>query len=115
MELKNKHSLPLRGKKVAILGFGMEGRDLLSYLTINGANATVLDKKTEEELGLKGEDLQGAKFVTGEEYFKNLGQFEIIFRSPGVYRYLPEIVEAEEEGAQISSATKLFIELCPAK
>ncbi len=41
--------MELKNKKVAILGFGMEGRDLLSYLTIIGANATVLDKKTEDD------------------------------------------------------------------
>lgn len=86
-----------KGKKVAVIGCGIEGQDAEKFLLGRGAKVTILDKKFDEN------------------YLKNLLDFDIIFRSPGVYRYLPEIIKAEEEGIQISSAIKLFLRLCPGK
>lgn len=126
------------GKKVAILGFGLEGKDLFNYLIKQGANITVFDQKNKKDLNLpdvltanpqgsKPDNPPGytdsnlsseknVKFECGRNYLsKGLKKFDIIFRSPGVYRYIPEILEAEKSGTEISSATKLFIEKCPAK
>ena len=86
-----------KGKKIAVIGYGIEGQDAEKFLLGQGAKVTILDKKF------------------GENYLKNLLDFDVIFRSPGVYRYLPEIIKAEEEGVQISSAIKLFLRLCPGK
>lgn len=82
-------------KKIAILGLGDEGRDVLDWLKTNsrGCRIKVFDKiKT-----------------------ANLSGFDVIFRSPGFYRFSPMFIKAETAGAVISSATKLFFELCPAK
>ncbi len=51
----------------------------------------------------------------GPEYLKDLNSFDLIFRSPGVPYNLPEIQAAIAAGKKVSSATKLFFELCPAK
>jgi len=105
-----------KGKKIAILGFGIEGRDTALFLLRQGARVSVFDKKPEGELDLSGMDKSEIAFYTGENYLSGgLRDFDYVFRSPGVYRYLPEIVEAEESGTRISSAIKLFFELCPAK
>jgi UDP-N-acetylmuramoylalanine--D-glutamate ligase len=45
----------------------------------------------------------------------DLKKFDTVFRSPGFYRLSPMLLEAEKAGVQITSATKLFFELCPAK
>lgn len=107
--------MELTKKNVAVLGLGIEGRDLVNFLLSKNANVTVLDKKQKGEIDLEGIDESQIKFECGEDYLKNLKNFEIIFRSPGVYRYLPEIIEAEKNGVEISSALKLFLELCPGK
>ena len=45
-----------------------------------------------------------------KNYLKNLEQFNIIFRSPGVPYNLPEIQKAIKKGVKFSSATKLFFD-----
>ena len=95
--------------KVAILGFGMEGQDALRYFLGQGSTVTVFDKKPKEELSVSDFADKDVTWITGEDYLKNsLKGFGIIVRSPGFYRYMPEIVEAEKAGAQITSNTKLF-------
>ena len=84
-------------KKVAILGYGLEGRDAEKYVRSQGANITILDQKFDKN------------------YLKNLDRFDIIVRSPGVYRYLPEIINAEKKGVEITSSLKIFFDNCPAK
>lgn len=105
-----------RDKKVAILGFGLEGKDLAIFLLKQKAKVTVFDCKKEKELDFTGVDINKIALISGENYLKNgLEHFDIVFRSPGVYRYLTEIVKAEKAGVEISSATKLFFDLCPGR
>ena len=104
------------GKNVAVLGLGMEGKDVVNYLAKLGAKVTILDRKEKKDLNLTGIDTSELKFVCGSDYLvKGLSMFDIIVRSPGVYRYIPEIVEAERQGSKITSDIKLFFENCPAK
>lgn len=84
-------------QKVAILGYGLEGKDAEKYFQTRGAKITILDQKFDKN------------------YLKNLNDFDLIVRSPGVYRYLPEIIAAEKAGVKITSAIKIFFENCPAK
>ncbi len=103
-------------QKVAVLGFGLEGQDLVRFLLKQKAKMTVFDQKDQ----LEGQDYQelkktGVDFKLGQDCLQNLTGFNFIFRSPGFKRLLPEILAAEKQGAQISSATKLFFELCPGK
>lgn len=87
--------------KIAIIGFGREGKSVLKFLKkspeYKGAKVSVLDQ------------------TDGPEYLKDLNSFDLIFRSPGVPYNLPEIQAALSAGKKVSSATKLFFELCPAK
>jgi UDP-N-acetylmuramoylalanine--D-glutamate ligase len=103
-------------KKVAILGFGIEGKDVLGFLEEEEADITVFDSKDKRELDLTGIDTNRIKFSLGPDYLKDgLASFDMIVRSPGVYRYLPEIVDAEDKGVEITSAIKIFFENCPGK
>lgn len=85
---------------IAILGFGREGRAVLKFLKkspkYKHSKITILDKKI------------------SPNYLKNLDNFDIIFRSPGVPYNLPEIQSAIKNGVKISSATKLFFQHCAA-
>jgi UDP-N-acetylmuramoylalanine--D-glutamate ligase len=78
--------------KLAILGFGREGKALKAYLQKKypKQKITILDKKI------------------NPDYLKRLGDFDMVFRSPGVPYNLPEIQEAIKKGVRFSSNTKVF-------
>ncbi len=105
-----------RNKKVAVLGLGVEGLASVKFLVKNGARVTILDRKNEDDLSqeeikkLRNEDI---KIIGGEGYLKTLSQYNIIVRSPGVKRNLPEILNAEKKGVIVTSQTKIFFDLCP--
>ncbi len=82
--------------KIAILGFGAEGKSLYRYLKSSlgyrGATIAVLDQKL------------------NKNYLADLAKFDLIFRSPGIPYLRPEIQQAKKSGVKISSATQLFFE-----
>ncbi|TSC82812.1 MAG: UDP-N-acetylmuramoylalanine--D-glutamate ligase [Parcubacteria group bacterium Gr01-1014_19] len=86
--------------KIAILGYRREGKSLLKFLKkypkYKKAEIAVLDQKQ------------------GKNYLKDLGDFDLCFRSPGVPLNLSQIQKAIKAGVKFSSATKLFFDLCPA-
>lgn len=97
---KNKYS----DKKVAVLGFGKEGQEVAEYLNKQKAKITIFDRNKDIRKNKR------YKYILGENYLEKLSNFDYIFRSPGFYRYLPEIIKAEEKGSVITSETKLFFE-----
>ena len=120
--LRNKNLSPrsrtllLRNKKVAILGLRVENLPLAHFLIGRKANVAVCDK--DEQLRNKKEvkRLNGVKeWRLGPNYLKDLSDFEIVFRTPGLSLLTPEIIQAKKQGVIISSATKLFFDLSPAK
>lgn len=82
--------------KIAILGFGREGKSVLKFLKkslqYKNAKIFILDKKL------------------GKNYLNNLNQFDVVFRSPGVPYNLPQIQNAIKKGIKFSSATDLFFQ-----
>lgn len=105
-----------KNKKVALLGLGIEGKDALNFLSGKGALITLFDRKSEKDLDFEGVNKDGIKLSLGEDYLKEgLLDFDFIVRSPGIYRYIPEIVEAEKNGVEVTSAIKIFFDECPAK
>jgi UDP-N-acetylmuramoylalanine--D-glutamate ligase len=105
--------LNLKGKKVAVLGLGVENLPLAKFLIKQGAEVTVCDKN----LNLKSQisNLKIKNHRLGHDYLENLTDFDIVFRTPGLSRLTPELLKAELEGVEISSSIKLFFDLCPAK
>lgn len=103
---------------MAVLGLGMEGESLCEFFLKKKARITVFDQKTAPELSKTYEKFKklGVKFKLGKDYLKNgLKDFNLVLRSPGFKRFLPQITAAEKKGAIISSATNFFFDLCPAK
>ena len=103
-------------KKFAVLGLGIEGRDAIKFLLDSGAKVTLFDKKEERDVDFDGVEKDKIKIVTGENYLKGgLTNFDYIVRSTGIYRYIPEIIQAEKSGVKITSAIKIFFNECFAK
>ncbi len=68
----------LKNKKIAILGFGLEGQSTLRFLMKQGIeDITILDKNVIQQ------DIS-CKVITGDSYLDILGDFDLIFKSPGV-------------------------------
>ena len=92
--------------KVAIWGFGKEGQSLYNVLKNDYNDITILSDNPLPQ------DFVDAPVLIGQEAIKALkaGHFDLIFKSPGVSLYRPEIVLAKEKGTQFSSATNLWFE-----
>lgn len=105
-------------KRIGILGFGIENQALLKWLVKHGANCiTICDaneklKTKNEKPKLKNKNL---KYRLGKDYLKNLTDFDVVFRTPGISPLIPELTEVKRKGVKISSQIKLFMDLCPAK
>jgi UDP-N-acetylmuramoylalanine--D-glutamate ligase len=109
----------LNSQKVAVLGFGLEGKDLCSFLLSQKAKITVFDQKQDLSTDKDYQDFKkkGVNFRLGENSLESLvdENFAFVFRSPGFSPLRPEIKKAQEKGSQISSATNLFFEHCLGK
>ncbi len=102
-----------KNKNIAILGFGIEGISVCDFLNEVSA-VTVVDEKKREDFDpevLNRYEGLGVKFKFGT--IDSLVGFDIIFRSPGFHPEIPQLVEAKEKGVEVTSATKVFFNLCP--
>jgi UDP-N-acetylmuramoylalanine--D-glutamate ligase len=102
-------------KKIAILGMGIEGMSTAEFLRKFDASITFFDQKTESEIEKKVlERAQSlGKVVLGNNAFEQIVGFDLIVRSPGIHKDEPFLKKAQEDGAIITSQTKLFFDLCP--
>lgn len=103
---------PAAGKKIAIVGWGVDTEDVVPWLLEQGALLTVYDQKDIESDWRKDSRIT---WRTGSNTWEGLADFDLIVRAPGVYRYKPELVAAEHAGVVITSKTQLFFEVCPGK
>lgn len=106
----------INGKTVTFCGIGRSHMPLMELFQKKGAIVSARDRRSLEELGENGEKLTslGVKLVLGENYLKDLNE-DIIFRTPGMKYYLPELTAARERGAAVTSEMETFFELCPCK
>ncbi|MEX0934389.1 MAG: hypothetical protein WDZ42_01160, partial [Candidatus Saccharimonadales bacterium] len=64
--------------KIAILGFGVEGKSAYSYFKSLGHEITICDNNKDLELPT------GVNSQLGDDYLEGLDNFDLIIRSPGV-------------------------------
>ena len=102
----------INGKKVSVIGLGISNIPAIKYLNKQGAYIIARDKKEEIPEDLK--ELENIEFVLGENYLSNLKDSDYIFRSPGVKPFTPEIEEAVENGAILTSEIETLIHLTDA-
>lgn len=103
-----------KNKKIAILGFGMEGQSVADYLIGKADSIIVLDEKNSADFDpetINSYQSRGITFKWGK--IADLMAFDIVFRSPGINPAEKYILDAKHKGVEISSSTKLFFDLCP--
>ncbi len=94
-----------RNKKVLILGFGREGRSTLAYirkhlpekvLTVADRNPIALEDKL-------------VNCICGEDYLDCVGDFDIVFKSPGI-AFLDNV--SYTDSTEITCQTDMFLRFC---
>ena len=106
----------MNGKKVAFCGIGTSNLPLIKLFVKYGAVVTACDKGSREKLG-KNADLAeqyGAVLSLGEHYLDST-DYDIVFRTPGMKYYMPELVRMREKGVVVTSEMEVFFDLCPCK
>ena len=103
------------GKRVTVIGLGIEGVDLVRYLASHGATVTVSDTKSPEALAHRIRELDGlpVQFSLGENRTEDAVSADMLFVSQGVPLTLPAVQAARKRGVSISSMVRLFLERCP--
>lgn len=89
--------------KIAIVGYGIEGKSVAEYFGKRGADITVCDIK-------KNPEWKGKHSRFGAHYLDSLKEFDLIFRSPGI-PYLKKKFNPVRK--KLTSLTKYFFEKCP--
>lgn len=103
----------LKGKNIAIVGFGVEGVSLLHFAqSQNVARIAVFSEK--ELLPEFREVLENQRDVpVSVGPFPSLADYDVIFRSPSISPTRPAFLAAKEKGKTVTSVTNLFFSLCP--
>jgi len=108
----------LRGKKIALLGFGLDNRALLALLEEHKITAkiTICDARSLSALPEVKSAYSKINYQLGSASNKNLHNFNILFRSPGWPPACPGIRAALKKGhTELSSPLNLFFSLHPSK
>ncbi len=102
--------------RVTVVGLGIEGIDLVRFLTSEGARVTVSDARPPEQLTdqLAAIEGTGARLSLGANRLEDCTEADAIYVSQGVPAALPALRAAEEKGIPISSMLELFLDRCPA-
>lgn len=107
--------MDFRGKRVTVVGLGIEGVDAVRFFVGKGAHVTVSDAKPPERLGHRLAQIDGlpVRLSLGGNDPEALADADYLFVSQGVPLDLPGISEARRRGVPVLSMTSLFLELCP--
>lgn len=107
----------LKEKRVAVVGLGVSHFELIRLLLKKGISVTVLDRREREALGTDYDVLasEGARFSLGEEYLASLADYDVLFRTPGMYFHSDVLTEARQRGVSVVSEMEIFFTLCPCR
>lgn len=95
--------------KIAIVGYGVDGQAVYDYYQKQpDTEVTILD----QDVNLKAPS--GAKTVLGDDYLSNLGEYDLIIRSPGLN---PNLLLKPNPGIESKITTQIaeFLKTCPTK
>jgi UDP-N-acetylmuramoyl-L-alanine---L-glutamate ligase len=86
-------------KKVLILGFAREGQSTFNFLHSRFPNLQI-DTADQKD---------------NPDYLKNLQDYQLIIKTPGLSPHKPEIIAAKAKGVIFTSHTQIFFEICSGK
>lgn len=107
----------LKGKRALVMGLGIHGGGVgvARFLALQGADVTVTDLRTPEDLHASVEALAGLpiRFVLGEHRDDDFRRAEIVVRNPAVPPTSRYVQIARAAGAAVETEMTLFFRLCP--
>ena len=105
----------IKGKNVTVIGIGISNMPLIEFLTSAGAIVTACDAHDAQWLGenYKKCEKLGVKTKLGDDYLSDITD-DLIFKTPGMRYDIPQLKEASDRGAKITSEMEVFFQLCPA-
>lgn len=94
--------------KVAIVGYGIEGKSALHYWQARGADITVCSNNPDEQVP------PSVATQLGASYLHNLDRFDVVMRSAGIH---PDIILRENPTVKpkITTVINEFLRVCPTK
>ena len=95
--------------KIAILGYGLEGEATLNYFNKPDNTITICDQNQNLD------KITGIDYRLGPDYLKNLDNFDLIIRTPGINPILIYDHNPGIDKSKISSGTNLFFQMSPTK
>ncbi|MDP2090525.1 MAG: UDP-N-acetylmuramoyl-L-alanine--D-glutamate ligase [Candidatus Gracilibacteria bacterium] len=100
--MKTKKIIELKNEKIAILGYGKEGKSTLSFLLkLSFSNITILDKN------INIEKRDNINYILGDNYLDNLGEYKLIFKAPGVSPYNEKLLKYKNK---LITQTQIFLD-----
>ncbi len=107
----------MRGKRVAFIGTGVSHTELIALFCDKGIGVTVLDKRSADKFQETHDMLsaKGVQFRLGEQYLDALTDFDVVFRTPGMYFGNEALTAAREAGVVVTSEMEVFFDLCPCR
>ncbi|HAV76106.1 MAG TPA: UDP-N-acetylmuramoyl-L-alanine--D-glutamate ligase [Anaerolineae bacterium] len=105
------------GKRVLILGAARQGLALARWLSIHGAQVTLSDMRSEDELRVARESLAefGITWALGGHPLELLDSTDMLCLSGGVPLTLPIVADAVSRGIPLSNDSQIFMEVVPCK
>lgn len=95
----------IKNKKILILGFGREGKSTFNYIRKHLPEKELfISDKNKPEI-----NDENVKVIFGDDYLKCLGDFDIVFKSPGI-AFLDD--DMYPETTEITCQTDMFLRFC---
>lgn len=109
--------MDLKNRRVLVMGLGLHGGGLgvTRFLLRQGAQVTVTDLRTAEELAPSLAALEGepVRYVLGRHRREDFARADLVVRNPAVPLDSPYLEEARRQGVPIEMEMTLFFERCP--
>jgi UDP-N-acetylmuramoylalanine--D-glutamate ligase len=104
-------------KRVLILGAARQGLALARWLSLHGANVTLSDSRSADDLRLARESLAEFQitWALGGHPLELLDSTDVLCLSGGVPLTLPIVAEAIKRGIPLSNDSQIFMEVVPCK
>src|SRR4029079_8164512 len=96
----------LVGKRVTVIGLGIEGVDVASYAASHGADVAVFDSKSPVALTERLAELEGLTIgyqLGRPQRYEDIATSDLVFVSQSVPLGIPALSEAREHGADLTS------------
>jgi UDP-N-acetylmuramoylalanine--D-glutamate ligase len=105
------------GKRVLILGAARQGLALARWLSLHGAQVTLSDTRTADDLRLARESLAEypIRWALGGHPLELLDSTDVLCLSGGVPLTLPIVEEAIRRGIPLSNDSQIFMEVVPCR